>query len=253
MSGHSKWKTIQHRKGAADAKRGQIFSRLSKELTIVARTGGGNPEMNPALRTLINKARAANMPMDNVERAIKKGTGEIAGEQLEEFVYEGYAGGGIAVIVKVLTDNRNRAASEIRHIFTRFGRSLETPGSVIRNFKRKGQIYVSLETVEEDKLMSIVLEAGAEDMQVDDDVYEILTEPSDFQAVADALEAAGIKTVSAEISMVPESYMTVTDKSVASHAMKFIDALEDNDDVQDVYSNLDVDAKLLAELESEEN
>ncbi len=250
MSGHSKWKTIQHKKGAADAKRGQIFSRLSKELTLAARTGGGNPDMNPTLRTIMNKARAANMPADNVDRAIKKGTGEIAGAQLEEIVYEGYAGGGVALIVKALTDNKNRAASEIRHIFTRFGSNLAGPGSVMRNFRRKGQILVDAGGVEEDKLMSIVLEAGAEDMQLDDNVYEVITEPSTYQAVMDALEQAGIKTNSAEITLIPDSYMTVTDKSVASHVLKFIEALEENDDVQNVYSNLDVDEALLAELES---
>ncbi len=250
MSGHSKWKTIQHKKGAADAKRGQIFSRLSKELTLSARTGGGNPDMNPTLRTIINKARAANMPADNVERAIKKGTGEIAGAQLEEIVYEGYAGGGVALIVKALTDNKNRAASEIRHIFTRFGSNLAGPGSVMRNFKRKGQILVDAGVVEEEKLMNIVLEAGAEDMQLDDHVYEIITEPSSYQAVVDALEQAGIKTNSAEITLIPDSYMTVTDKSAASHVLKFIEALEENDDVQNVYSNLDVDEALLAELET---
>lgn len=249
MSGHSKWKTIQHKKGAADAKRGQIFSRLSKELTLAARAGGGNPDMNPSLRTIINKARAANMPSDNVERAIKKGTGEIAGAQLEEIVYEGYAGGGVALVVKALTDNKNRAASEIRHIFTRFGSSLAGPGSVVRSFKRKGQILVDAAEVEEDKLMHIVLEAGAEDMQLDGNEYEIITEPSEYQAVVDALEKAEIKTTSAEITLIPDNYVTVTDKSVASHAIKFIEALEENDDVQDVYSNLDVDEALLAELE----
>ncbi len=250
MSGHSKWKTIQHKKGAADAKRGQIFSRLSKELTLSARAGGGNPDMNPSLRTIMNKARAANMPADNVERAIKKGTGEIAGAQLEEIVYEGYAGGGVALIVKALTDNKNRAASEIRHIFTRFGSNLAGPGSVMRNFKRKGQILVDAGAVEEEKLMSIVLEAGAEDMQQDGGVFEVITEPAEYQAVMDALEKAGIKTTSAEITLIPDSYMNVTDKSVASHVMKFIEALEENDDVQNVYSNLDVDEALLAELES---
>lgn len=249
MSGHSKWKTIQHKKGAADAKRGQIFSRLSKELTLIARAGGGNPETNTSLRTIISKARAANMPADNIDRAIKKGTGEIAGAQLEEIVYEGYAGGGVALIVKALTDNRNRAASEIRHIFTKFGSSLSGQGSVIRNFKRKGQILVEAGEVEEDRLMNIVLEAGAEDMQLNGNEYEIITDPSGFQNVVDALEKEQIKTSSSEITLIPESYVNVTDKSAASHAMKFIEALEENDDVQNVYSNLDVDDSLLAEME----
>ena len=250
MSGHSKWKTIQHKKGAADAKRGQIFSRLSKELTLAARTGGGNPDMNPTLRSVMNKARAANMPTDNVERAIKKGTGEIASEQLEEIVYEGYAGGGVALVVKALTDNKNRAASVIRHVFTKFGSGFAGQGSVVRSFKRKGQILVDTNLAEEERLMSIVLEAGAEDLQQDGDAYEILTDPSNYQAVIDALEKAEIKTSSSEITLIPDSYVTVTDKSTASHILKFIEALEESDDVQDVYSNLDIDDALLAELEA---
>ncbi len=249
MSGHSKWKTIQHKKGAADAKRGKIFSKLSKELTIAARSGGGDPNMNASLRNIIIKAKESNMPADNVDRAIKKGTGELEGGQLDEVTYEGFAGGGVAMVIKVLTDNKNRAASEIRHIFTRYGSNLAVQGAVARNFKRKGQILVETSTVDEDKLMNIVLDAGAEDMQQDDGVFDIVTEPAAFQAVVDALEKAGIKTASAEITLIPDSYVTVTDKTVAANALKFIEALEDNDDVQNVYSNLDVDEKILKELE----
>jgi len=249
MSGHSKWKTIQHKKGAADAKRGKIFSKLSKELTIAARSGGGDPNMNASLRNIIIMAKESNMPADNADRAIKKGTGELEGGQLDEVTYEGFAGGGVAMVIKVLTDNKNRAASEIRHIFTRYGSNLAVQGAVARNFKRKGQILVETSTVDEDKLMNIVLDAGAEDMQQDDGVFDIVTEPAAFQAVVDALEKAGIKTASAEITLIPDSYVTVTDKTVAANALKFIEALEDNDDVQNVYSNLDVDEKILKELE----
>ncbi len=249
MSGHSKWKTIQHKKGAADAKRGKIFSKLSKELTIVARAGGGDPNMNANLRNLIIKAKESNMPSDNVERAIKKGTGELEGGQLDEVTYEGFVAGGVALVIKVLTDNKNRAASEIRHIFTKFGGNLAVQGAVARNFKRKGQILVDSTTVDEDKLMNIVLDAGAEDMRQDDGVFDIVTDPNSFQAVVDALQKAGIKTASAEITLIPDNYVTVTDKSQAANALKFIEALEDNDDVQNVYSNLDVDDNILKELE----
>jgi YebC/PmpR family DNA-binding regulatory protein len=249
MSGHSKWKTIAHKKGAADAKRGKIFSKLSKELTIAARSGGGNPDMNPSLRMLMIKAKGSNMPADNVERAVKKGTGELEGGRLEEIIYEGYGGGGVALVVKVLTDNKNRAASDVRHIFTKFDSNLASQGAVMRNFRRKGQVLVDASSVDEDKLMSIVLDAGAEDMQLDGEVFEIVTEPANFDAVAAALEKAGIKTVSSEVTLIPDSYMSITDKAVASNIMKFIETLEDNDDVQNVYSNLDVDESVLKELE----
>lgn len=249
MSGHSKWKTIQHKKGAADAKRGKIFSKLGKEITIAAKAGGGNPDMNPALRTLVAKARASNMPADNVERAIKKGTGELdGGAQLEEVTYEGYIGGGVAVVIKVLTDNKNRAAAEVRHVFTKFGTNLAGQGSVSRNFKRRGQIIVETSAIEEDKLMSIVLDAGAEDMSVDDDVYDIVTEPSSFAKVEEAIQAAGVKTVSSEITLVPDAFVAVTDKTLASTAMRFIETLEELEDVQDVYSNMDVEEAVLKEI-----
>jgi len=249
MSGHSKWKTIQHKKGAADAKRGKIFSKLSKELTIAARAGGGDPGMNATLRSIIAKAKDSNMPADNVERAIKKGTGELEGGQLDEVTYEGFISGGIALVIKVLTDNKNRAASEIRHIFTKFGSNLAAQGAVSRYFKRKGQILIDASTVDEEKLMSIVLDAGAEDMQPDDGVFEVTTDPAGFQAVVDALEKAGIKASSSEITLIPDNYVTVSDKAAAANALKFIETLEDNDDVQDVYSNMDIDENILKELE----
>lgn len=249
MSGHSKWKTIQHKKGAQDAKRGKVFSRLSKELMICARQGGGNPANNVSLRNLIDKAKEANMPADNVDRAIKKGTGEIEGVTYEEIVYETYAAGGVAVIVKVLTDNKNRAAAEIRHIFSKHNSAFSAQGSVSRSFSRKGQIMVESTTVDEDTLMGIVLEAGAEDMQPDGDNFEILTDPAAFDAVVEALEKSGIKPQSAEVTLVPDTYVTVSEKSVASSVMRFVDDLEENDDVQNVYSNMDIDETTLHEME----
>jgi len=251
MSGHSKWKTIAHKKGAADARRGKIFSKLSKEISIAARAGGGNADMNPALRTLMAKAKSSNMPSDNVDRAVKKGTGELDGIQLDEVIYEGYAGGGVALVVKVLTDNKNRAASEVRHIFTKFGSNLAAQGAVTRNFKRKGQIMVDAAGVEEDKLMSIVLDAGAEDMQQDEGIYEIITDPAAYEPVVAALEKAGIKTSGSEVTLIPDSYVSVTDKAVAGNIMRFIETLEDNEDVQNVYSNMDVDEAVLKELEQQ--
>ncbi len=251
MSGHSKWATIKHKKGAADAKRGKIFSKLAKELMVVARQGGSDPGMNPTLRTLIQKAKSVNMPADNVDRAIKKGAGELEGSTFEEIVYEGYAGGGVGLIVQVLTDNKNRAAAEIRHIFTKHGSSFAQQGSVSRGFNRKGQIFVDAQGVDEDELMGVVLEAGAEDMTRDGDQFEIVTDPSTFADVTEALEAAGIPTLSADVSLVSETLVPVTDKATAASIMRFIEALEDNDDVQNVYSNMDVDDAIMQELNDE--
>lgn len=251
MSGHSKWKTIQHKKGAADAKRGKIFSKLSKELMLCAKSGGGNPDHNPSLRTLISKARSSNMPMENVDRAIKKGTGELKDDTvLEEVMYEGFAGGGVALVVSVLTDNKNRAAAEVRHVFTKCGSNLAAQNAVSRNFKRKGQIMVDASTIDEDKLMAIALDAGAEDMSTEDGVHEIITDPAAYGAVVDALEKAGVKTASSEITLIPDAYVTVTDKATASSVMKFIEMLDDIEDVQNVYTNLDVPESVLKELET---
>jgi len=253
MSGHSKWKTIQHKKGAADAKRGKIFSALSKELTLVAKQGGGDPDTNASLRAAIQKARAANMPADNIARAIKKGTGEIEGAALEELSYEGYAAGGIGVLVKVLTDNRNRAVAEVRHIFSKHNCNFAQQGAVSRSFQRKGQILVPCEAVEEDRLLEIVLEAGAEDMKQDGDQYEVLTDPGDFLGVVEALDKAQLKPSSAELALVPDSYVPVTDKGTAGSVMKFVEALEELEDVQNVYTNLDVDDAVLAALTDEQD
>ena len=251
MSGHSKWKTIQHKKGAADAKRGKIFSKFSKELMIVARQGGSDPSSNAALRNCIQRARAQNMPADNIDRAIKKGAGELDGMVLEEVGYEGFASGGVSLVVKVLTDNKNRAAAEIRHIFAKHGCSFASQGSVSRGFKRKGQIFVDASAVDEDKLMGIVLDAGAEDMQKDDDQFEILTDPGTFEAVVAALEKESIQRSAAEVTLVPDTYVPVADKSVARSVLKFIEDLEDNEDVQNVYSNIDVADAVLNELGKE--
>jgi YebC/PmpR family DNA-binding regulatory protein len=250
MSGHSKWKTIQHKKGAADAKRGKVFSKLSKELMVAARKGS-DPSANPTLRTVIQKAKAANMPADNVNRAIKKGAGELEGVIFEEICYECFVG-GIALIVQGLTDNKNRAASEIRHIFGRFNTDFAISGSVMRQFVRKGQIIVDAATVEEDKLMEIVLNAGAEDMVKDGDSFEVVTDPASFADVSEALEKAGIKTISAEVSLIPLAQTKVTDKAKAQSVLKFVADLEDNDDVQNVYTNMDIDDSILGELEKAE-
>ncbi|MEI6808821.1 MAG: YebC/PmpR family DNA-binding transcriptional regulator [bacterium] len=251
MSGHSKWKTIQHKKGAADAKRGKIFSKFSKELMILAKQGGSNADSNIALRTMITKARQNNMPMDNIERAIKKGAGELGGASLEEVVYEGFASGGVALVIVALTDNKKRAAAEIRHIFTRYGSNFATQGSVTRGFKRKGQILVDAGAASEDKLMEIVLDAGAEDMHLDEDQFEIITEPPAYLKVVEALEKAGIPSTSSEITLVPDVYVSLNDKSKASSALKFVGDLEDNDDVQNVYTNMDISDEVLKELEKE--
>ncbi|OVE73649.1 transcriptional regulator [bacterium B17] len=252
MSGHSKWKTIQHKKGAADAKRGKIFSRLSKELMVVARQGGSDPSMNPTLRTAIQKAKAANMPADNIDRAVKKGAGEIEGVIFEEIVYEGYASGGVGLIVMALTDNKNRAAAEIRHIFTKNNSSFADKGSVSRGFERKGQIIIDASATDEETLMELALEAGADDIKTEEEAFEILTDPSAYTDVMDALAKAEIATINSEISMVPLTTVPVSDPSQAKSVLKFIEALEDNDDVQNVYSNMDIADEIMDELESGE-
>ena len=251
MSGHSKWKTIQHKKGAADAKRGKIFSKMAKELMVVAKAGGGNPDTNSALRTMITRCKAVSMPNENIDRAIKKGTGELAADIMEEITYEGFADGGVGVVVKVLTDNKNRAAAEIRHIFSKMASGFASQGAVSRGFKRRGQIFVDAKSIEEDKLMDLVLNAGADDMTNDGDQFEILTDPNAFNAVMEALEKAGVKTDDSEVRLVPETYVPVTDKAVAKSVMKFVETLEDNDDVQNVYTNMDVDDAILAAMEKE--
>lgn len=252
MSGHSKWKTIQHKKGAADAKRGKIFSKLSREIMVVARQGGGDIDTNVTLRTLVQKAKGSNMPADNIERAIKKGIGDVDGVSYEEITYEGYAAGGVAMVVNVLTDNKNRAASEIRHIFSKHNSSFATLGSVTRNFERKGQIIVDASATDEDTLMDLVIEAGADDMKNEDDQFEILTDPSAFGDVSLALDKASISTVSADVTLLPMASVPVADASVASSVLRFVNDLEDNDDVQAVYINMDMSDEVLTAM-AEEN
>ena len=252
MSGHNKWSTIKHKKGAADAKRGKVFSKLAKEIMVVSRQGGGDPTANITLRSLIQKAKGVNMPNDNIDRAIKKGTGDDGGAVFEEITYEGYASGGVALLVYVLTDNRNRAAAEIRHIFTKQGSSFAQQGAVSRSFDRKGQIIIDAEGVDEDHLMEVALEAGADDIERDDDQFEITTEPNAFNDVCEALEAAKIETTVKEITMLPQLETVVDDISTAQSIMRFINALEDNEDVQNVYSNMDMTEEVLAAISEDE-
>lgn len=239
MSGHSKWATIKHKKGAADAKRGQMFTKLIKEISIAARMGGGDADSNPRLRTAILKAKAANMPKDNVERAIKKGTGELEGVNYEELTYEAYAPGGVAVLIEVLTDNKNRAAADVRNILNKAGGSLATAGAVSRLFKRKGIITFDGEKYTEDQIMEAALEGGAEDVTASDGIIEVTTAPEDFETVLNALNAKNFESMSAEISMVPDAEVSL-DKDATAKVMKMIDRLEENDDVQNVYHNLEI-------------
>lgn len=249
MSGHSKWKTIQHKKGAADAKRGKVFSRLAKELMITARDGGGDPDANATLRTVVQNARAVNMPMDNITRAIKKGTGELDGGSMDEIIYEGYAAGGVSLVVKVVTDNKNRAAAEIRHIFTKNGSSFAQQGAVSRMFHRKGQILVGGENIDEDDLMEVALEAGADDLTSEDGQFEVLTDPAVFNDVVAALNDKGVEVDRAEISLVPETLIPIAEAAMARAVLRFVNDLEDNDDVQDVYANFDIDDELMKSLD----
>jgi YebC/PmpR family DNA-binding regulatory protein len=241
MSGHSKWATIKHKKGALDAKRGKVFTRVIKEITIAAK-GGGDPDGNPRLRTAILAAKAENMPQENIKRAIQRGTGELEGVNYEEATFEGYGPGGVAVLVDVLTDNRNRAVSEIRHTFAKNGGNLGEAGSVKFLFAKKGLIAVEKPAASEEQLMDIVLEHGGEDLKDEGDTWEIVTEPHAYEAVANAVKAAGIKTVMSEVTMVASTYNKL-EGNTASQMMRLLEALEDLDDVQNVHSNFDMDAE----------
>ena len=251
MAGHSKWANIKHKKGKADAARGKIFSKIAKEIMVAARAGGGNPAENITLRALVQKAKSVSMPKDNIERAIKKGTGELEGGQLEEGSYEGYAAGGIAVVVKVLTDNKNRSASEVRQVFKKAGANMAEQGAVSRMFQRKGQLFIDKAQTDEETLMDLALDAGAEDLKTEDDQFEVITEPADFDAVSEAITQAGIEIADSGINMIPDLVVEVTDLDQAHSIMRFIDALEDLDDVQDVYSNFDLSDEIAAQLEAE--
>ena len=239
MSGHSKWATIKHAKGAADAKRGQLFTKFIKEISIAAKMGGGDTATNPRLRTAVLKARAANMPKDNIERAIKKGTGELGAVNYEELLYEGYGPGGVAVLVEVLTDNKNRTAASVRNIFTKSGGNLGATGSVAYMFNRKGVIEYDAEVVSEEAIMEAALEAGAEDIATEDGVITVTTDPNDFASVLEALQEKGFESVSASVSMVPDTYVAL-DADTTQKALKMIDKLEEDDDVQTVSSNIEI-------------
>ncbi len=240
MSGHSKWATIKHKKGALDAKRGKTFTRLIKEITIAAKQGGGDPDGNPRLRGAVLAAKAENMPADNIKRAIQRGTGELEGVNYEEITFEGYGPGGVAIVVETLTDNRNRTVSEIRHTFSKNGGNLGTTGSVLHMFSKKGLIAIEKSAADEDTLMNIVLEHGGEDLNDEDDSWEILTDPASFEAVSEAVKAAGIPTVASEVTMIASTY-TKLEGAQANAMIRLLEALEDFDDTQNVYSNFDMD------------
>lgn len=247
MSGHSKWSTIKHKKGAADAKRGKIFTKLIKEITVAAKMGGGDPDSNPRLRSAIAAAKSQNMPKDNLERAIKKGTGELEGVEYEEISYEGYGPGGVAVLVECLTDNKNRTIADVRYIFSKAGGNIGTDGCVAWMFDKKGLISVDKSVSDEDTLMEVALEAGAEDVKDEGDCFEIITEPSDFEAVKEAVEGASIKHEMAEITMIPQTQTALEGKE-AEQMIKFMEALEDCDDIQNFHTNADIPDEVLNAL-----
>jgi YebC/PmpR family DNA-binding regulatory protein len=242
MSGHSKWASIKHKKGALDAKRGKIFTRLIKELTVAARAGGGDPDMNPRLRTIIADAKSENMPAENIKRAIRRGTGEEPGVSYEEAQYEAYGPGGAAVIIDVLTDNKNRTVGELRHLLEKHGGNLASTNAVAWMFAKKGYIVIEKTKADEEKLLSAVLDAGADDLQDDGDNWEVLSAPEAFTAVNDAVKGLGIEPASAQVSLIPQSYIKLEGK-VAQQMLKLMDALDDQDDVQHVWSNFDIEEK----------
>ncbi len=244
MSGHSKWHTIKHKKGAADAKRGRTFTRIIKELTVAARGGGGDPDTNPRLRTIVAEAKQVNMPAENIKRAIRRGTGEEPGVQYDEITYEGYGPGGVALIIEAMTDNRNRTVGEIRHMLTKYGGDLGQSNSVAWMFEKKGYIVIEKAKASEDTLLSAALEAGADDLRDDGDSWEVVSAPDAFPAVKEAVEKLGIETVSAQVAMLPKNYVSLEGRAAQS-MLKLLDLLEDHDDVQHVWSNMDVDEKEL--------
>ena len=249
MSGHSKWATIRHKKGAADAKRGKIFTKLIKEVMVAARMGGGNAEGNPRLRAAVLAAKAENMPKENIDRAIKKGTGELEGVNYEEFMYEGYGPGGVAVLVDIMTDNRNRAASEIRHIFSRNNGNLGEAGCVAWMFNQKGSIVFDKNAVQEEELLELALEAGAEDVKDQEDQFEVITSPEDYTNVKTAFDEKGLKYELAEITMSPQTTVPIEDPKIAQQLLRLMDLLEDSDDVQNVYANFDIPDQIMESLE----
>ena len=241
MSGHSKWSSIKHKKAAVDAKRGKAFSRIAKEITVAAKLGGGDPDANPRLRLVMDKAKGLNMPGDNIKRAILKGTGELPGETYDEITYEGYGPAGVAIFIETFTNNKNRTVGELRHLLTKNGGSLGENGCVSWMFEKTGLILVDKPKADEDKLMEVALEAGAKDMQSDpdEDTYEVTTEPADFEAVRKAIEDAGIEISMAEISMLPQNTVSLDEKG-ATQVLRLMDAIEDQEDVQNAFSNFDI-------------
>ncbi|MBK3333144.1 YebC/PmpR family DNA-binding transcriptional regulator [Persephonella atlantica] len=249
MAGHSKWHNIRHKKAKMDAKRGQLFTKLLREITVAAKQGGGDPEFNPRLRIAIEKAKKANMPIENIERAIKRGTGELEGVNYEEVVYEGYGPEGVAIIVECLTDNRNRTTSEVRHLFTKHGGNLGSSGCVSFLFEEKGIITVPKDSISEEEIFEKAIEAGAEDINTEDDTYyEIKTDPKDLYAVKEALEKEGVKIEKAELTRLPTTTVEIKDAETAQKLIKLLDALEDSDDVQKVYSNFEMSEEMMKQL-----
>jgi YebC/PmpR family DNA-binding regulatory protein len=247
MSGHSKWATTKHRKGAKDSARAKVFAKLIRQVEVAAREGGGDVNANASLRTMFQKARESSVPIDTIERAIKRGTGELEGVRYEPVTYEGYAPSGVAVIVETLTDNRNRTSAEVKHLFTRFGGSIAEPGSVAWQFDRKGVIEVQ-GPLDEDQLLERVLESGAENFTESGGDYTVTTEPHDLGSVREALEGAGLKIMSAELTLVPQNVVAITDESEAKRVLRLVDAMDEHDDVQNVFANFDVSDEVLAEF-----
>ena len=240
MSGHSKWATTKHKKAAIDAKRGKIFTKIGKEITVAARLGGGDPDGNPRLRTAVVNAKSVSMPAENIKRAIQKGTGELPGVAYEEITYEGYGPNGVAIIIEVMTDNRNRTVAEIRHTMEKLGKGMGENGCVSWMFHKKGYIVVARAKADEEKLMGLALDAGAEDLQTEDDNFVITTPPNEFEKVKKALEDAGVPLELAEVTMLPQTYVTLEKEKEAGQMLRLMEALEDNDDVQNVYANFDI-------------
>ena len=248
MSGHSKWATIKHKKGAADAKRGKLFAKLIRQVEVAARQGGGDPDTNPTLRTMFQKARDSSVPLDTIERAVKRGTGELEGVSYEQITYEGYAPGGVALLIEILTDNRNRTGAEVRSLFSKNGGSMAEPGAVAWQFERKGVILLAADGVEEDDVMMVGLEHGADDLVREGEFWRITCEPTDLNGLRDALAEAGFTVESAELPMLATQNVEVADKEGAKAVMRLMDILDDHDDVQDVYGNFDIPDDILEEI-----
>jgi YebC/PmpR family DNA-binding regulatory protein len=249
MAGHSKWSKVKHIKAVVDVRRGKLFSKLAKEITVAAKMGGGDPDGNPRLRSAINAARAQSMPGDNIERAIKRGTGELGdGVVLEELTYEGYAPGGVAVLVEVATDNKNRSTADVRLIFSKNNGNLASSGSVAYLFKRKGQISIPRASIDDDKLLELALDAGADDVSADDEHHLVVTSPDQLYAIGEALKTAGLTADSQKLTFIPETIVQMTDENIARQVIRLCDALEENDDVQHVHANFDVSEDILAKI-----